>query len=196
MLLDDDGQSLTRFFRKLTTLRRAYPILRRERFLIGEYNDSLGVKDVTWINTNGLEMQDHEWSNALTRCFGMLMDGRAQVTGIRKRGHDATLLLVINGYADLVNFILPECPGGTVWSGLLDTNAPDETLQQYGFGATYQVTGRSLLLFLLADNPIGEQAVLPAPVNAPETVADAVAIGKPLHPLEPFKTDVDALEAA
>ena len=26
------------------------------------------------------------------KCFGMLMDGRAQVTGIRKRGEDATLL--------------------------------------------------------------------------------------------------------
>ena len=30
-----------------------YPILRRSRFLTGEYNEELGVKDVTWINAIG-----------------------------------------------------------------------------------------------------------------------------------------------
>ena len=35
------------------------------------------------------------------RCFGMLIDGRAQPTGIRKRGEDATLLLVLNAWHDV-----------------------------------------------------------------------------------------------
>jgi len=43
----------------------------------------------------------------------MLMDGRAQPTGIRKRGEDATLLMVLNAYHDLVEFSLPETPGGS-----------------------------------------------------------------------------------
>jgi hypothetical protein len=47
------------------------------------------------------------------KCFGMMMDGRAQVTGICKRGHDATLLLVINSYSDVVDFTLPESRGAT-----------------------------------------------------------------------------------
>ena len=36
------------------------------------------------------------------RCFGMLIDGRAQATGIRQRGQDATLLLVFNAHHDVV----------------------------------------------------------------------------------------------
>ena len=33
-----------------------------------------------------------DWRDAATRCFGMLIDGRAQPTGIRQRGKDATML--------------------------------------------------------------------------------------------------------
>ena len=139
-----------RFTQKLTGLRHKYPILRRTRFLTGAYNEELGVKDVTWINANGAEMQAQDWDDPGMKCFGMLMDGRAQVTGIRKRGQDATLLLVINGYHDTVDFALPAAPGGKGWELLADTNAPDpQTALAFGFGETYQVTARSVLLLLL-----------------------------------------------
>jgi glycogen operon protein len=83
------------------------------------------------------------------KCFGMLMDGRAQPTGIRKRGEAATLLLVVNGHHDVVNFMLPEWPGGRSWQRLIDTNLSDEGEPQ-GFPprARYQMTARSLLLLL------------------------------------------------
>ena len=146
----EKGQALIRFARKLTGLRHHYPMLRRTRFLTGEYNEGLGVKDVTWINANGSEMQPDDWQDGTMKCFGMLMDGRAQVTGIRKRGEDATLLMIINSFHDAVNFALPESPGGSGWELLVDTNAPDqEERPTFKFGAHYQVTGRSLLLFLM-----------------------------------------------
>jgi len=34
------------------------------------------------------------WDNERRRCFGMLMDGRAQVSGIKRQAHDVTLLIV------------------------------------------------------------------------------------------------------
>ena len=40
--------------------------------------------------------------------LGMLMDGRSQTTGIRKRGQETTLLIVLNGYHNLVEFTLPD----------------------------------------------------------------------------------------
>jgi hypothetical protein len=43
--------------------------------------------------------------------FGMLMNGRAQPTGIRRRREDTTLLMVLNAPYDLVEFILPETAG-------------------------------------------------------------------------------------
>ena len=46
------------FVREVIGLRHQYPILRRERFLDRRVQTSeLGVKDVTWINAAGVEMQ-------------------------------------------------------------------------------------------------------------------------------------------
>jgi glycogen operon protein len=148
--LAEDGTALTEFTRRLTALRHKYPILRRMRFLTGEFNEELGVRDVTWMNPNGSEMADGDWTDANMKCFGMLMDGRAQTTGIRKRGQEASLLMVINGYHDVVEFTLPDWPGGTGWELLVDTNLPSQDDQPVlPFGHAYQVTGRSLLLLLL-----------------------------------------------
>jgi isoamylase len=83
-------------------------------------------------------------------CFGMLMDGRAQPTGIRRRGEDATLLLVLNAHHDLVEFTLPETPGGREWSLLVDTNLAETTeLGNFATGDRYGTTGRSVLLLAL-----------------------------------------------
>ena len=152
--IQEKGRLLTRFVQKLTGLRHKYPILRRNLFLTGDYNEELGVKDVTWINPNGSEMQEHDWADENMRCFGMLMDGRAQTTGIRQRGHEATMLLVINGYRDMVAFTLPECAGGSQWSRLIDTNLEGNLKKQakkpiFHTADTYTVTARSVLLFAL-----------------------------------------------
>jgi glycogen operon protein len=80
----------------------------------------------------------------------MVLDGRAQPTGIVRPGSDATLLLILNAYHDVVVFTLPGVPGGNQWKCLVDTNIPergDEPL--FAPGDEYQVTGRSLLLFVL-----------------------------------------------
>jgi isoamylase len=148
--LKEKNQALIQFVQKLTKLRHTFPILRRNRFLTGEYAEELGVKDVTWINANGTEMEDTHWGDTGMRCFGMLMDGRAQPTGIRQRGKDATLLMIINAHHDLVEFTLPECAGGTTWSLMIDTNVSDTSeKRKFGTGDKYGVTARSLLLFAL-----------------------------------------------
>ena len=80
----------------------------------------------------------------------MLMDGRAQATGIKRPSMDATVLLVLNAYHDVVKFTLPEVVGGQTWRCLLDTNVPDRTgTPRFQSGEEYEVTGRSLLLFAL-----------------------------------------------
>jgi isoamylase len=144
-----EGKSLTDFFRRLTALRHRFPILRRNRFLTGEYNQELDVKDLTWINANGSEMAEEHWHDESQRCFGMLMDGRAQETGIRQRGRNATLLLMLNAHHDAVEFTFPACTGGDRWVRLIDTNVPLDEEGAFCCGETYMVTPRSLLLFAL-----------------------------------------------
>jgi glycogen operon protein len=82
------------------------------------------------------------------QCFGMLMDGRARPTGLPQHGDQATLLLVLNGYHDLVEFTLPPYGGPCHWRLLVDTNLPERTgPPDFAAGEIYGVTGRSLLLF-------------------------------------------------
>ncbi|TDV56933.1 glycogen operon protein [Pseudomonas graminis] len=152
--LDEDGKALLAFVKRLIKLRQSYPILRRSRFLVGDYNESLGVKDVTWLSPSGEEMSIEQWEDPNGRCLGMLMDGRAQETGIRRRGSEATLLLLVNSHHDGVNFTLPEVPEGLNWTSLIDTNQPEiDGTDQFEFGSEYTVTPRSLLLFELQKAP-------------------------------------------
>ena len=75
-------------------------------------------KDVTWLSPAGEEMATEQWEDGNARCFGMLLDGRAQESGVKRRGSDATLMT-------MVNFTLPSVPEGRHWQGLIDTNRPD-----------------------------------------------------------------------
>ena len=142
---------LRAFVQRLTWLRHQYPILRRVRFFTGELIDAAGSRDITWINATGAEMRAEDWADGGMRCFGMLMDGRAQPTGVGRRGEDATMLMVLNGHHDLVQFTLPAHAGGKQWSLLIDTNIPEHEPDsaRFSFGAIYDVTARSLLLFAL-----------------------------------------------
>jgi isoamylase len=148
--LCEKNASQVEFVRYLTGLRHKYPILRRNLFLNGEYIDDLGVRDVTWINQSGVQMSEEDWNSPDLRCFGMLLDGRAPTTGIRQRGKEATILLVVNGSPDDRDFQLPECTGGSAWSLIFDTTverAP--SLPPYPVRAVYKVQGRALLAFVL-----------------------------------------------
>ena len=148
--IGEGGLELAEFVRKLIALRKSFPILRRSRFLSGEYNTESEVKDVRWLTPSDTDMDEGQWRDSNARCFGMLMDGRAQATGIKRRSMDATALLALNAYHDVVKFTLPEVVGGHTWRCLMDTNVPNRTeAQLFQSGDEYEVTGRSLLLFVL-----------------------------------------------
>jgi isoamylase len=147
--LDEDGAALLRFVRQVIKLRLAYPILRRGRYLIGAYNEELGVKDVAWLAPCGEEMSIEQWHDGQGRCLGMLLDGRAQPTGIRRSGSDSTLLLIVNAHYQLINFRLPQVPEGNGWRRLLDTARVDGDRDIFAFNQEYQVADRALLLFEL-----------------------------------------------
>jgi len=151
--LAEDNRWLVRFVQRLTELRSKYPILRRSRFLSAQMNERIELKEITWLNASGTEMQDEHWADEKMLCFGMLLDGRAQTSGIRQRGHDATILVVLNAYHDVVNFTLPGDEPDARWSLLIDTNLPEGMTESskvnFVTGDVYAVTGRSLLVFRL-----------------------------------------------
>jgi glycogen operon protein len=148
--ISSNGRNLREFTRKLIAMRKAFPILYRSRFVVGSHNEELDVDDVTWLSPAGAGMTAGQWQDSNARCFGMLLDGRAQESGIKRRGSDATLLLIYNAHYDVVNFTLPSVAQGQNWTGLIDTNQPDAQLPAFPFGHVYAVTGRSLVALGLA----------------------------------------------
>ncbi len=148
--IEEKGQSLIRFVSRLTALRRRFPILRRNRFLTAGYNEELDLKELTWVNAGGGEMGMDDWAGA--QCFGLMLDGRAQPSGIRRRGADATLLMVFNAWHDLVGFKMPPA-SEQHWKLIIDTNISEEEEekedQHFAGEQIYGVTGRSFLLFEL-----------------------------------------------
>ena len=91
-------------------------------------------------------MTAEAWDNG-TRCFGMLLDGRGQATGIKRRGADTSLLIVFNAHHEAVKFTLPPTYEAEGWNRLFDTTDPQLAAAHFDIGAVYDVTARSMLLF-------------------------------------------------
>jgi glycogen operon protein len=173
---------LAEFVRKVIVLRQSFPILRRSRFLTGEYNADLDVRDVRWLSPTGQDIDNEQWNDSDASCFGMLLDGRAQASGIKRPAMDATALLVVNAHHEIVPFILPDVVGGTAWRCLLDTSNPDDGgHESFQSGDTCEIPARSLELFVLepeskrsvalrrAIEGFRRMAERPIPMATPET---------------------------
>ncbi len=162
--MDEERLSLMAFFRCLTAAFHLYPVLRRSRFLTGEMNPAIEVKDVMWIDATGSEMTAEAWDNG-TRCFGMLLDGRGQATGIKRRGADTSLLIVFNAHHEAVKFTFPPTYEAEGWKRLFDTTDPKLAAAEFDIGAVsfdigmvYDVTARSMALFERIPEKIDRQA--------------------------------------
>ncbi len=175
----DRERSLVSFVSQIIRLRKRLPVLHRTRWLTAEWNDQLGVKDVTWLKPNGDEMDPDAWNDASAKCIGIKLDGRAQISGIARRAQDATVLIVLNSYHDAIPFKLPEEVGGRAWRCLVDTNQPDQPGDgQLAFGDEYLATGRSLLLFELlfdADYATARAAQVAAALHPPAVIEAELA---------------------
>jgi glycogen operon protein len=124
-------------------------MLRRGRFLTGEFDEELGVKDVTWLTPSGDEMQPSTGTTPMVAAWGSCWMAAPRRLASAS-GTDSTLLLIMNAHHDVVEFTLPEAVGGSRWVRLLDTNqGQNDDLHEFAFGDTYEVTGRSFLLFIL-----------------------------------------------
>jgi isoamylase len=146
--LADANRPTVEFVKLVITLRKEYPVLRRNRFLTGEYNEKLGVKDVMWIHPSGAEMNDENWGDQGLRTIGMLIDGRAQSTGVKERGSDSSVLLVFNGHHESMHFVLPPAVEGEGWRQRLYTAGEPESGRIFKLGEVFEGADRSVSAFV------------------------------------------------
>src|SRR5205085_11542459 len=65
---EDDGDQLRAFTAHVIALRNRHPLFRRRTFFRGRaVHDE---KDIVWLNPDGREMTDDEWTQGFARCLG------------------------------------------------------------------------------------------------------------------------------
>jgi len=83
------------------------------------------VKDLYWVSAAGREMQPEDWSTGWVDTLGMLLIGE-EIGELDDRGEPivgASYLLLLNGAANGVNFIIPERLAKLRLQPIIDTNA-------------------------------------------------------------------------
>jgi pullulanase/glycogen debranching enzyme len=101
--------------------------------------DPLGLHDLSWITPNAEPLQGDAWRDPQTRALGCLIGEPGAAA--------APLLLLVNGNADDVDFMLP----AGVWEVLLDTTHPRGEGSWHGQGeAALPLAAGSMLLLAAA----------------------------------------------
>ncbi len=124
--LDARQQALLEFTRQLFTIRRDHAVLRRRHFFRGVDPDHAGRGDMVWIQADGREIQQADWSDRTLQTLGMLIyaDAVDEVETDGKLAIGDTLLIIVNGGDAAVSFTLPSPTPNGCWSTLLDTADP------------------------------------------------------------------------
>lgn len=120
---DARAREFLRFTRKVFELRRANPVFRRRSFFSGRPAADNGVRDVTWLRCDGSEMTEQEWRDPENRALGVMLHGEA-TDEVDARGRPIegdTLLLLLNGSAQLKRFVQPQLRERGQWTVLINT---------------------------------------------------------------------------
>ncbi|MDZ7477526.1 glycogen debranching enzyme GlgX, partial [Stenotrophomonas pavanii] len=90
------AQAQVAFVRRALSLRRRYGLLRRNRFLRGEYDEALGLRDIDWRHPDGRAMEAADWHDPALRALLIILDGRSPDSGLREPGRHVSLALLLN----------------------------------------------------------------------------------------------------
>ena len=145
--VDDD---LLEFTRRLITLRREHPVLRRRRWFQGR--SIRGSVDLGWCKPDGTEMSDDDWDAAFAPAVGIFLNGDA-ITDRDRRGQrvtDDSFLLLFNAHADAIDWTLPK-QWGEWWELVTDTGHPGREGEALESSETLQVAGRSVVVLQRRD---------------------------------------------
>ncbi len=150
--LDAGEQDFLEFVRYMIQLRAANPVLRRRRFFQGRSIRGHRIKDISWFEPSGSEMDDHAWNAHFVRSLGVRLVG-TEIDELDEYGEPITgdtLFILLNGHYDRVEFHLPPPDTSMLWERLLDTalriwNQPRRLREPY-----YRMQARSVAVFRLA----------------------------------------------
>ncbi len=148
--IDDD---LLGFWRQVCAFRQAHPVLRRRRFLEGRPTGPGDRDDIAWLSPSGERMTVEAWREEQSRAFACYLNGNAIIEPDSggDRIVDDSLLVMLNGEPDPLDFTFPVGEWPANWLQVLDTSKGQiEPLHNYRAGDRLTVEGRSILVLVSA----------------------------------------------
>jgi isoamylase len=145
-----EHEVLLEFTARLTALRAAHPIFRRQRFFQGRPLRGVGIDDIAWLRPDGVQMSDEDW-NGGHPTLAIYLNGR----GIPDRDElggmiiDDSFLLMINTHHRQHTFAIPDETYGHAWQVAVDTADPllaHSRRRSLAPGARLRVPSRSMLV--------------------------------------------------
>jgi len=149
----DWQKQLIGFTSRLISLRREHSVFRRPKFFLGRRIRGAGVKDIMWLDIDGTEMTDENWSSGYALCMGMMLSG--DTMDVRdEHGEplkDDTFLVLFNAFHETITFVLAG-KKEVHWELLLDTQTEDGFLERtsvHASGDELELIGRSMCVLKL-----------------------------------------------
>ena len=145
---DENQQKLFEFTKKIIHIRNSHPVTHRRRYFKNRRIQGEGIKDIRWINTDGIDMSQEEWDTSFIRGMGMLLNGEL-MKEIDENGNvlgEDILLILVNSFWEPISFTLPHEGLSTDWEVMIDTFQPPEDLPPQQVSNVFEIRGRSLAL--------------------------------------------------
>ena len=150
----EEQRELERFVARLIAFRREHSIFRRRKFFSGRKVRGTKVKDIIWLDADGTEMTESDWTTPHVRCVGVVFAGVS--SDVRDaRGEiiqDDTFMLLFNAYHAPVKFVLAG-QKDVQWERVLDTREEEgffNSVSTYRAGEEFETESRSVCLFRLS----------------------------------------------
>jgi glycogen operon protein len=151
-LHDENAKRLADFTGRLIRFRLSHPIFHNSSFFRGRKLRGSGMKDLTWFNPDGSEMDDADWAASFAKVLGLVLSGDSldlrSYEGERVR--DDTFLLYFNAHNEDFEVTLPSA-AQVRWRQILDTAAEvgfiDEPRVVRQGGDSHVLPAHSMALF-------------------------------------------------
>jgi isoamylase len=131
------GEDMTELVAQLTSLRRAFPQLRRRRFVEGRRPD--GSFDVLWLTPQATEMTEADWNFPEGRFLSYVLSP--------VQAGQSPLFIVLNAAAQEIEFTFPTLPEYSRWLPVLDTVNRIEAGKETAAGSKGLAPSRAVLVF-------------------------------------------------
>ena len=163
--IDEDGQRLLEFTRRLLRFRHEHIVFHRHRFFQGLRGPDSPVKDIAWLRPDGMEKMPEDWTNADSRSLAFLLSGSADDYHLNSCGEpeqDQTFFVILNASPESESYLLPRVDSIECWEPVLETasGGPGER-PTWQAGERYPAAARSVTVFIGRDgtsDPLGPPA--------------------------------------